>query len=279
LKQARVLAGILVLLGFSSFVNAQDGFFSSWEDRVRTTLAEQPGWAVPVVTPSSALVQLFRSDVVRQITPTATTTWNYGNSKGLDLVPWYKTELDIALPPYVQHDSSKVKDGFGDFTMQLKYRIAAANEQHGSYSVSVSLTGSVPTGSYKNGSPDASIAPAVHAGKGFGKFDLQSSLSAILPTADTAALGRPLTWNVVAQYRVAKIFWPEIENNATYFHGGPHDGKTQDFITPGLMIHKIKFESDPSNRLAISFGTGLQIAASHYHQFNHAVIGTARVAF
>jgi hypothetical protein len=45
-----------------------------------------------------------------------------------------------------------------------------------------------------------------YAGKGFGKFDVQSSLSAILPTGDTAKLGRLVVWNVVAQYRVGELF-------------------------------------------------------------------------
>jgi hypothetical protein len=178
-----------------------------------------PSWPVPVFTPSSGLVQLFRSDFVRQITPAETTTRNYGNTKGMDIIPWYKTELDIAAPPYIQHNST-AKDGLGDRSMLLKYRVISANEKNGAYSVSVSLTGTIPTGSYKNGSTDASIAPAMYAGKGFGKFDVQSSLSATLPTGDTAKLGRPVVWNVVVQYKIGKIFWPEIENNATFCHGG-----------------------------------------------------------
>jgi hypothetical protein len=37
--------------------------------------------------------------------------------------PWYKTELDIAAPPYIQHNST-AKDGFGDLSMLLKYRVS-----------------------------------------------------------------------------------------------------------------------------------------------------------
>ena len=79
-------------------------------------MAGQPAWPVPVVTASSGLVQLFRTDIVRQITSAGTTTWNYGNSKGLNIVPWYNVELDLAVPPYIQHNSS-AQDGFGDFSM------------------------------------------------------------------------------------------------------------------------------------------------------------------
>lgn len=121
----RLCIAIAVFLGFPFLAFAQDDLLSTWENRVRATVAEQPGWAVPLVTPSSGLVQLFRTDFIRQITSGGTTTWNYGNTKGLDVVPWYKTELDISVPPYIQHNSTST-DGFGDFAMLLKYRIGSA---------------------------------------------------------------------------------------------------------------------------------------------------------
>jgi hypothetical protein len=92
------------------------------------------------------------------------------------------------------------------------------------------------------------------------------SLSVTLPAGDTATLGRPVPWNVVAQYRLGKMFWPEVETNATYFHGGPNDDKTQDFVTPGLMVREIKLSREATNRLTIVFGIGDQnrnLAFSH----------------
>src|SRR5580704_9375313 len=124
-KPSQVLRTILGLLLVASFARAQDGFLSSWEERARATLAGQPAWPTPLVTANSGLVQLFRADFVRQITPAEITTWNYGNSKGLDLIPWYKTEFDITVPPYIEHNSPTIKDGFGDLSMLLKYRILA----------------------------------------------------------------------------------------------------------------------------------------------------------
>lgn len=274
----RLYIAIAVFLGFPFLAFAQDDLLSSWENRVRTTVAEQPGWAVPVVTPSSGLVQLFRTDLTRQITSSGTTTWNYGNTKGLDVIPWYKTELDISVPPYIQHNST-FTDGFGDFAMLLKYRIASANDQRGAYSLSVSIGGTIPTGSYKNGNLAATLVPAIYGGKGFGRFDVQSNLSITLPTGDTAKLGRPVTWNVVGQYRVAKVFWPEIENNSTFFHGGPNDGKIQNFLTPGLMVSKVSLTHDSKNRLSLAVGIGVQIATSQYHSYNHGLILTSRIAF
>ena len=106
--------------------SAQGNFFSSWENRVRATSAKQPSWAVPVFTPTSGLVQLARVDVIRQYTSTRTTTWNYGGSKGFNLIPWYRTEVDINLPSYIQHNTPKAFDGAGDLSALLKYRVLAA---------------------------------------------------------------------------------------------------------------------------------------------------------
>lgn len=272
-----VLAAMVV--GGSAHCAAQsDGFFTRWEDRVRDTLSQQPSWPIPLVTASSGLLQVARTDFVRQIAPTGTDTWNYDNSKGINIVPWYRVEFDVLAPSYIQHNS-KAKDGSGDFSMLLKYRLAAGSESHGSYSISFALTGSLPTGSYKNGSLDATITPTLCAGKGFGKFDVQSSLGAILPAGDTSKLGRVVVWNTVGQYRVGKYFWPEIESNATFYHGGPNDGRVQNFVTPGLMLSKFKLERDPRNRLALVVGAGMQIATSEFHSYNHGLVITTRMLF
>lgn len=273
------LAAVLIFWVTGSLGAAgQNGFFYNWENRVRSTMAEQPPWPVPLFAPSSGITQLFRYDVVRQITPARTDTWNYGFSKGFDLVPWYNTEVDINLPSYIQHNS-KVRDGFGDFSMVLKYRLASANLEHGAYSISASLTTAFPTGSFKNGSPHTTLAPTLHAGKGYKNFDVMTSIGATLPTADSAILGRPVLWNVVGQYRIRKIFWPEIENNATFFHGGPNDGRVQNFVSPGIVIGPLKLTSEPKSRLGFIFGIGEQIATTRFHAYNHALMLDARFVF
>jgi hypothetical protein len=162
----------------------------------------------------------------------------------------------------------------------LKYRLATANEESGSYSVSVSVAGTLPTGSYKNGSLAATVSPTLCAGKGFGKrLDVQSTLGAVLPADDTAKLGRVVAWNTVAQYHAGKFFWPEVESNATFYHGGTNDGRVQNFVTPGLMLSRFKLESDPRNRLALVFGGGMQIATTRFHTYNHGAALTARMLF
>ncbi len=275
----------LVLMFFGVFsaqyipsANAQSGFFNSWERRVNRTVAEQPAWPVPVATPPSGLVQLARFDAVRQTTSTHTETWIYGNSKGFDLIPWYKTEVDITLPSYIEHNST-ARDGAGDWLLLAKYRFLAAGPKHGDYSLSASLNGIVPTGSYKNGSSDGSVAPTLYGGKGFGRFDVQSSVAMTLPTGHTARSGRPIAWNAVTQYRATRLIWPELEFNSIFYRGGPNDGRIQAFVTPGVMISKMKFSRESNNRLALIFGGGMQIATSEFHSYNHAIIATGRISF
>jgi hypothetical protein len=270
------------LVFFSLFANtafAQSSFFTAWEDRVRSTTAQQPSWAVPVFTQSSGLVQLARADMIRQFTPTLTTTWNYGGSKGFSLIPWYKMEIDMNPPPYIQHNSTKAVDGAGDMSFLLKYRVLAANEKQGGYSISVAVAATAPTGSYKNGSAAATLSPTVCIGKGFRTFDIQTSASASLPTGYTSTLGRPVSWNTAIQDKVGKVFWPEVELNSTFYRGGPNDGKEQTFATPGLVIGKIKFSSNAKNRLGLYFGAGEQIVISQYHAYNHALSFSTRVVF
>jgi hypothetical protein len=272
----------LVLFTFWALVfpcRGQQNFFSAWEHRVRVTSSQQPAWAVPVFAPSSGLVQLIRFDAIRQYTPAHSTTWNIDGGKGFNFIPWYKTELDVNLPPFIEHNLRGVVDGPGDFSLLAKYRVLGANEQHGNYSVSAAIAGTAPTGSHKNGAIDGTISPTIFVGKGFGTFDVQSAASESLPTGHTSALGRPIAWNTAFQKKFRKIFWPEVEVNTTFLRGGPHDGKIQTFISPGFEVSKIALTSNEKSRLALVIGAGEQIAATHYHAYNHALSFTSRLVF
>jgi len=271
-------SGSAVTPTVTSAITEKPGFFESWRRRVHDTLKQQPAWPIPLVTPSSGLIEVLRSDFIRQISPTGTDTWVYGNSKGANLIPWYNTEFDAYVPPYIQHNSA-AQDGFGDFSMLLKYRFAAGNASHGDYAISASFGGTLPTGSYKNGSLDATVLPTICAGKGFGRFDVQSSIGGTLPVADTVKLGRVVVWNSVAQYHIGRYLWPEIEDNAAFYHGGPNDGRLQNFVTPGLMFSKLKFKPDEKSPTALAFGGGMQIATSQFHAYNHALVLTVRTSF
>lgn len=275
-----VLSTILAVQAVSgSICFAQDNFFSKWENRVRKTSSKQPGWAVPVIAPHSGIVQLVRTDFVRQYTSTHFLTLNYDNSRGFNFIPYYNTEIDINLPPYIAHNNPKVVDGAGDFSMVLKYRLLASNAEQHNYMASFQVAGVGATGSYKNGGARNSINPTLITGKGFGKFDIQSSLGGTLPTGSITTIGRTIVWNTVGQYKVGKIFWPEVEVNSTFYNRGPNGGKNQTFVTPGLMVSKLKFRKDPKDRLALVFGAGMQIATSSYHNYNHGLVVTSRITF
>jgi hypothetical protein len=260
---------------------ATGGFFSSWAARATATQSQQPAWAVPVVTQTTGLIECLRTDFLRQIAPARTTTWNLDTSKGANIIPWARTEFDINLPPYIEHNTTAV-DGWGDFSFLAKYRFASGNEKHGDYTLNGNVQVTIPTGTYKNGAAAATVTPTVGAGKGFGNFDVQSTIGATLPLNNTAykATGRPVLWNAVAQYKIGRYFWPEIESNATFYEGGTNDGKKQEFITPGLMMGRFKLHpGDAKSRQGLVAGAGFQIATSQFHSYNHELAMTVRWIF
>jgi hypothetical protein len=265
----------------TSSAKSNTNFFSQWEARTSRVQSKQPAWPPPLVTTYVGLFQVLRIDVLRQIAPARTDTWNFGNSKGVSLIPGGNVEFDINMPPYIEHNTT-AKDGAGDFSVLGKYRLASGNAKHGTYVVSAWALATFPTGSYKNGSTNPTVAPTLGGGKGFGNFDVQSSIGATLPTGNPATntAGRPIIWNTAAQYKTHKIFWPELESNATFYHGGPNDGKIQEFITPGVLIGKCAFHpSDPKSRVGATVGAGMQIATSRFHTYNHELVITGRLVF
>jgi hypothetical protein len=246
----------------------------SWLERVSATQAAQPHWVTPVATVTPRLEQEFRFDVLHEITPTGNIT-NIDNGKGLELIPTHNTELLINLPPYLAHQNYTVKDGWGDLSFTMKYRLLSRNEEHGNAIITAFLAGSVPTGQYKNGSISAVVTPTLAGGKGWGKFDFQFTLGGTLPTSSVNKLGRTVVSNTAFQYHTLKKLWPEVEINSTSWLGGTNGGKKQTFITPGLIVGRFPIHK----RIAVVGGVGFQIAATHFNQYNHALIGTFRVPF
>jgi hypothetical protein len=271
---------LFLLVATTNSLLSQDNFFAKWEARTSATQAKQPSWPPPLVAPYPMLIQVFRADFLRQITPTLTSTWNYGASRGLNLIPGVNSEFDFYYPPYMQHNTPKVKDGFGDVGFLYKYRFLSRNEKEGSYMLSAQLVATIPTGSHSNGSPDASVSPTLLGGKGFGKFDVISCLGGTLPTEETNKVGRSIAWNTTAQYHLSKYVWPELESNSTWFFAGKNDGKKQNFITPGIVFSRFKFHpSDEKSRTGVAFGAGMQIATSQFHTYNHELAFTTRLIF
>ncbi len=250
------------------------GFVDAWQQRVSETQAEQPLWITPLVTVTPRLEQEIRYDLAWRTDADGTTTANYGGGKGLELIPARRLELIAGIPPYLAHEGP-ARDGFGDVSFLLKYRLLSGNQQHGNYILTLFLGASVPTGSYRNGAANALVTPTVALGKGWHDFDVQTTLGVTLPTADAARFGHPVVHNIAVQYRLLKKLWPEVEVNATYWTDGVNEGKKQVFLTPGLVIGRLPIR----RRLGFTCGAGVQIAATRFHTFNHNWILSLRMPF
>ncbi len=270
---------LLPLLVWAPHLPAQNSFTGRWEQRASATQARQPAWPPPIITTYVGLIQVARIDFIRQTATNLVQTWSLDGSKGLNLIPFANTEVDVNLPAYCLHNLPTVTNGAGDMSFVLKYRPLAGNAEHGNYVLSAFLASTIPTGSYKNGSPDATISPNLGFGKGFGPFDVQTTLGASLPVEDTATLGRAIAWNTAGQLHLAKYFWPEIELNSTWFSGGPNDGKNQTFATPGLLLSIKHRHGETDGRLGLCVGGGMQIATSSFHTYNHGIAITTRLLF
>ena len=154
---------------------SSDGSFpSGWFQRSSHAESEQPHWAAPMFTVTPRLVQQFRYDMGWQLN-SGFTNANYGSGKGLELVPLDRVELYVSAPPYLTHTKPGVNDGIGDMTFLFKYRAVAGNPENGNYVVTAMLAATVPTGTFTNGSTDASLTPTLALGKGWGNFDLQGT--------------------------------------------------------------------------------------------------------
>lgn len=267
---------LLPILLFAAISPARaQSFLDDYFARVARNQAEQPHWITPVATVTPRLEQEFRYDIFWQGHVDGTITENYGGSKGLELIPANNVEVIVNIPPYIVHNNPRQVNGWGDESFLVKYRFLARNEERGNYIFTAFLGWSIPTGTYKNGSPHASLTPTLAFGKGWGNFDIQTTAGIALPVADSGKLGQPVTWNLTGQYRVLRRIWPEVEMNYTYFHNGPNDGRTQVFVTPGVVFGKFPIW----RRLGVTIGSGVQIAATHFHTYNHGWILTTRLPF
>ena len=254
--------------------SSDEGFLSDWFQRSSRAESEQPHWAAPMFTVTPRLVQQFRYDMGWQLN-SGFTNANYGSGKGLELVPLDRVELYVGAPPYLTHTKPGVNDGIGDMTFLFKYRAAAGNPENGNYVVTAMLAATVPTGAYTNGAKDSLLTPTLAIGKGWGNFDLQGTAGVTVPTGEMNVLGSPVVLNATAQYHLLKYFWPEVEVNSTMWSNGKNDGKKQVFLSPGLVVGKLRLW----NRLGFAFGGGVQIAATQFHAYEHNWVTSVRFPF
>jgi hypothetical protein len=266
---------LAVLCLLPTLTSAQDGYLANWFARVDKAKGEQPHWITPLATTTPRLEEEYRYDQLWQTNAKGITTDNYDGGKGLELIPSEKVEVIFNVPPYLVHNDASVRDGFGDVAFLVKYRLLSANEEHGNYILTAFLGWSIPTGDHKNGALHPVITPTIAYGKGLGDFDLQGTFGIGLPTADTDLVGRSYAWNNTFQYRLFRKLWPEVELNSTFFQGGKNDGQKQNFVTPGLVIGRLRLWG----RIGFTVGGAFQIATTLFHTSNHNAILSLRFPF
>ena len=240
--------------------------------------AVQPAWMGPLIQGDSRLSQSLRLSFANSYTSAGTQTTNYGNGHTLSVIEGNRVQFNLMVPAYVQNNSASMKDGFGDAMVEAKYRIASGNAQHGNYALTAMLTESLPTGSYRNGSPSAVYYPTLAAGKMWGRFDVQTTLGGSMPTGKIWGQGRSVDWNTTAQVLVGSHLWVDGEDNATYNFGGPDDGMTENFLTPAAFYVIRRKAWKPTHAIFV-LGGGMQIATSRFHTCNHNLIPELRMLF
>jgi hypothetical protein len=249
--------------------------FRVWLDLGEQVQATQPDWLSPLATTSGRLKQEFRYDIWDQPASGGNRNYQSGGNKGLEFVTSSRTQILIGVPTYTLVSPNGPPGGFGDLPLMLKFRISSAERTEGNYLVTFLLAATAPTGSHRYGADEAVVTPTMALGKGWRRFDVQSTVGVNLPAGDTAKLGRQLLWNTAFQYQAAWKLWPELEANSTFYAKGKYAGETQLFLTPGLGFGRAHL----AGRFRLSSAVGLQIAATQFHTYNHRWIFSTRVSF
>lgn len=271
------LAILAAFTGCAYALTAQQSPLEQFRAHNYEAAKAQPAMVTPLVGADPRLIQYVRLAFSNEYTAAETQTTNYGNGRGAGIIAANRFEFDWLFPPYIQHNSSAA-DGFGDTALSAKYRIASGNAQHGNFELSAMLNHCFATGRHKNGALTDSFGPTVAAVKDFGPFALISSVGSVLPTGKIAAQGRTVNWHAVAQMHAANHAWVEVENNATFYFAGSHDGEMQNFVTPAAFYVLRRKGWNPTHSVAV-FACGMQIATSSFHTYNHNLISEVRVLF
>ena len=273
-----IAAGVILVSSAGALqLFAQQSFGEQFTRHNSNMASLQPAFITPLVAPDPRLMQYARFSVSHEYTSAGAETVNWGNGRGIGIIAANRFEFDFTPPPYIQHNS-QADDGFGDTGVLMKYRVASANAENGNYDIALVVNHCFATGSHKNGAVTDSFGPALAAGYAFRHFDVISSLGGTLPTGKIATQGRSITWNTVSQMHFRPHVWFEVENNATFFAGGPRDGRMQNFVTPAEFFVIRGKNWKPTHPTYIVDG-GMQIATSGFHSYNHNLITEVRVLF
>jgi hypothetical protein len=138
----------------------------------------------------------------------------------------------------------------------------------------VSCLASLALGNIRHGRL-TTAQPTLAWGKGWGDFDIQSTISVQIPvgalnvpggaSAQTNIInfGDPILWNTAFQYHLFKYFWPELEVNYEYWPNGEHVGLNQVLLPPGLILGRFQIGNDtPTRPINLIIGAGYQMAVT-----------------
>lgn len=245
----------------------------NWLDRASRTRARQPNWVTPLFTASANLEEATINDVTRKLEPNGTPLVTVGDTRGVQFVPFGQFQITLGDTPYLFHYEANEHNGFGDTSFAVKYRFASGNAENGNFAFSGLVDTSIPTGSYKNGQPSAVMTPVLLGEKGWGDFNIQTTLGVSLPLGNTRIIGRQIASNTAFQYQIGRLWVPEFETNVLQAYGSATNSQTQLYLTPGLLVGR--FRLTPS--MGLTLGMGMQIAATHDHAWNHNLIFSVRI--
>jgi hypothetical protein len=217
-------------------------YFADWFVRSDAAKASQPHWMTPLVTVTPRLEQEVRYDQYWQTVGNGVNVNQWNSGKGIELIPTHTNEVLINAAPYLVRGSGKHDaEGWGDWQfLVVKQRLFTANEQNGNYVVSAFLGVQAPVGNPAFTNRAWVVTPTIAAGKGWGPFDIQSTLGVSVPTSRRDVIGNTLAWNTAFQYHLLKYFWPEFETNLTHWFDGQRSDKTQLFLTSGLVLGRFQ---------------------------------------
>jgi len=276
-------------------------FFSSWLDMVEATQKAQPRWMTPLVTVTPRLEQEFRADFYDQKNGpgpqgNGQNIISYGGPGGarLEFIPAWNWEVIVATPPWATASGPRGNaEGVGDWPAFLvKYRLLSANKDNGDYIVTAFFQMTDPLGTPGQISNNVLTAqPTLAFGKGWGDFDIQSTVSVQIPVDGIASanftasqnmtrFGDPILWNTAFQYHLWEYFWPELEVNYTFWPNGIHKDLSQVLLTPGIIFGRFKIGQDsPTRPINLIIGAGYQFAVTSDPVVKNNWVATLRVTF
>jgi hypothetical protein len=268
-------------------VNGVASYFDNFFANATAARAQQPAWSSPLITTTSLLEDRVRVDVSQQTTGTGQNVTTLDSGKGVDLIVGPSQEIQFAAAPYIiKSDTSKGTGnlaGWNDWPIfRFKQRLLSSPADQGNYILSAWIQIQIPTGQGKLTGHAFTVLPTIGGGKGWGDFDVQATIGASLPTAHVDKIGDSIVGNIAFQYRIMRVFWPQIEFSWNYYADGPRGGLSQLYVTPGIVIGRLPI----SKTLNATFGVGYESALTPSFRakpltpsFNHGVVATTRISF